>query len=187
VFAPAGAVASTLALLVPGFVALKIFYRFALRTERTDAQWAIWSILATVPIGAGATLLHRADDGLRFAIAVGIGVAAGVAGALLWRLLLKRFELFRASTTLTAWDRLLDTPRRVHVWTKPGYRITGWTQYVALNTPNRELDVYLDDASVTDASGRPVQIPGLRGVLIARSEIHAIAVLDRGGVVPARA
>lgn len=186
-FTQAGAVAATLALLVPGFVALKIFYRFALHSERSDAKWAVWSVLATVPIGALAATLHPRDDQVRFGIAVGIGVVAGAAAALLWTRVLVRLEPLRASTTVTAWDRVLDTPRWVQVWTKTGQKMVGWSKFTARNVGTRELDVYLEDALVLDASGTEVHIPGLRGVLIARSEIHAIAVLDRGGVVPARA
>ena len=53
-------VADTLALLVPGFVALKIFYWFGQRTKRADWEWALWSILIAAPIGYFANLIAEA-------------------------------------------------------------------------------------------------------------------------------
>jgi hypothetical protein len=48
-------VADTLALLIPGFVALKIFYWFGQRTKRADWEWVLWSVLVSAPIAMAAT------------------------------------------------------------------------------------------------------------------------------------
>jgi hypothetical protein len=43
-------VAATLSLIVPGFLALSIFYWFGLPQKRTDWRWVIWSLAATAPL-----------------------------------------------------------------------------------------------------------------------------------------
>jgi hypothetical protein len=43
-------VAATLSLVVPGFLALSIFYWFGLQQKRTDWRWVIWSLALTAPI-----------------------------------------------------------------------------------------------------------------------------------------
>jgi len=65
--------AATLRLVVPGFVALQVFYWFGLATKRTDWRWLIWSLIASVPITyIAAGLAERAgatSDDLAGAIA----------------------------------------------------------------------------------------------------------------------
>src|ERR1700693_792132 len=43
-------VAATLRLVVPGFVALSVFYWFGLAVKRPDWRWTVWSLLASVPL-----------------------------------------------------------------------------------------------------------------------------------------
>jgi hypothetical protein len=50
-------VAATLRLLVPGFVALSVFYWFGLAVKRTDWRWTLWSLVASVPIAYVAQLV----------------------------------------------------------------------------------------------------------------------------------
>ena len=50
-------VADTLRLLVPGFVALKVFYWFGLRTKRADWEWTLWAILISSPIALAAAVI----------------------------------------------------------------------------------------------------------------------------------
>jgi hypothetical protein len=169
--------AATVAFLAPGFVALKVFYVFGLRTKRSDAQWAIWSLLASVPIEAMAATIHRRDDGVHLGVAIGIAIALGSAASLLWTLV-SGWDGLRARTAVRIWDHVLTTPCWVQVWTKDGRIFFGWAQRVALSTETDDLDVYLDRASVVAATGEEVVVPGLKGVLIARSEIHQIALLD---------
>jgi hypothetical protein len=45
-------VAATLQLLVPGFIALSVFYWFGLSVKRTDWRWTLWSLVASVPLSA---------------------------------------------------------------------------------------------------------------------------------------
>jgi uncharacterized protein DUF6338 len=47
-------VADTLRLLIPGFVALKLFYLFGLKTKRSDLEWTLWSVLVAAPLAATA-------------------------------------------------------------------------------------------------------------------------------------
>lgn len=48
-------VVDTLRLLIPGFVALKVFYVFGQRTKRADWEWTLWSVLLSAPIAGAAT------------------------------------------------------------------------------------------------------------------------------------
>jgi len=78
--------ASTLAYLVPGFVALSIFYWFGVRIKRPDWQWLIWSLIATVPIAYIATWIAsrfgETSTDLSAAIATcGVEAAGGVSDA----------------------------------------------------------------------------------------------------------
>jgi len=50
-------VADTIRLLVPGFVALSVFYWFGLTVKRTDWRWTVWSVVASIPIAWGADWL----------------------------------------------------------------------------------------------------------------------------------
>src|SRR4026209_1296526 len=49
--------AATLAHLVPGFVALSVFYWFGVRVKRPDWQWLIGSLIVTVPIAYVSSLI----------------------------------------------------------------------------------------------------------------------------------
>ena len=57
-------VAATLRLLVPGFVALSVFYWFGLAVKRTDWRWTLWSLVASVPITYAAGAIAEAWFGV---------------------------------------------------------------------------------------------------------------------------
>jgi hypothetical protein len=79
-------VEATLAFLIPGFVALKIFYLVGQRTKRADWEWTLWSLLVSAPIGAAANVIAAAlgqpTGSLTDAIATcGASQVAGKTGA----------------------------------------------------------------------------------------------------------
>jgi hypothetical protein len=87
--------ASTLAYLVPGFVALSVFYWFGVRIKRPDWLWLIWSLLATVPIAYAATwiagLVGATTTNLAAVIAeCGITAAQGVSDAAAFQIALEQ-------------------------------------------------------------------------------------------------
>lgn len=43
-------VVAAISYLIPGFIALKIFYVFAFRSKRSDLEWAVWSLLGSAAI-----------------------------------------------------------------------------------------------------------------------------------------
>jgi hypothetical protein len=47
-------VAATLKLLIPGFIALSVFYWFGLAVRRTDWRWTLWSLLTSIPLTVAA-------------------------------------------------------------------------------------------------------------------------------------
>src|SRR6266851_7885945 len=78
-------VVDTLALLVPGFVLIKVFYFFGLQTKRSDAQWVIWSILASAPIASLASALTRGSGSLTtLAVSLLFAVTGGVLLSAAW-------------------------------------------------------------------------------------------------------
>jgi hypothetical protein len=78
--------AATLAYLVPGFVALSVFYWFGVQIKRPDWRWLIWSLIASVPIAYVATWIAsffgetRTDVSAAIA-ACGLEAAGGVSDA----------------------------------------------------------------------------------------------------------
>lgn len=65
----------TLTYVAPGFVALKIFYLFGLRSRRSDLEWTIWSLVTSVVVGGLSGLLPFSPDLLvvgRFLVAIAL-------------------------------------------------------------------------------------------------------------------
>jgi hypothetical protein len=187
VFVKAEDIADTLRLLVPGFVALKVFYLLGLRTKRSDAQWAIWSVLVTVPLAAIAGVIHAQNDNTRLGWALAVAVGSGCLASLLWVRVLARWDYLRTRTAIRAWDDILTDPCWVQIWTKDGKTLVGWNREIALSTETDDLDIYIDNPYVVDGNGARLTLPNLKGILIARSEIHQIAVFADDPSTPAPA
>lgn len=66
-------VADTLRLLIPGFVALKIFYWFGQRSKRADWEWTLWAVLVSAPIAVLANAIAELVGSKSVDIANAIG------------------------------------------------------------------------------------------------------------------
>ena len=97
---------------LPGFVGVKVFYTFGLKTARTDFEWGIWSVLASVllfmvtaPI---RTALALADNSAisRFGLVV-LAALLGVLAAWLWNAVLA--PRWRWRFTPEPWDMIYFT------------------------------------------------------------------------------
>ena len=171
-------VTDTLALLIPGFVALKVFYVFGLQTKRSDAVWALWSILFSAPI-AGLTSTVAAA-GVHYSLVVSLILAVIIGGllTLIWRLVARIWPTLKAKEQIRAWDVVFggDAPW-LQVEMSDGKVFVGQPKYVASSVDTDALDLYLIDVRQSDGTSL-TQIPGIDGLLIARSDVNLIAVFQ---------
>jgi hypothetical protein len=180
-------VADTLRLLVPGFVLAKTFYFFGLRTKRSDAQWIIWSILAAVPVNivanglvdVGTTILHRGKDAnVVLAVAIVVAIAGGWLLAKLWVWLVERRPEWAADAAIRGWDNIFGRtyPEWIQVMLIDKVTVySGKPRYAARSVQTDDLDLYLLEPALL-VQGREVELPGVEGVLVPRSQISAIMV-----------
>jgi hypothetical protein len=174
-------VADTLRLLVPGFVLMKTFYWFGLKTKRSDAQWVIWSILTAVPVNALATAVFPGNDNHTLLLATAVALVAGWLLAVAWNTLIRLRPSFGAEAAIRAWDIVFgqDKPEWLQV------KLTDATVYVgkpvsaARSVDTDDLDLYIIEPRILAADGGYVQLRGVDGVLLPRSQIVAIAVFGR--------
>ncbi len=167
--------AATLRVVIPGFIALRVIYWFAFRTQRTDLELVLWSLVVSVPLYAGALTLRPADDIGTLLLATAFAVLVGLAASWLWWKLVSRTPELREFMFATAWDAVLAKPGGswVQVRTTDGVTYQGWVRNAADSAQTSELDVYLEEPAFVD--GRKLtRIEGAEGVLLNRASISSI-------------
>jgi hypothetical protein len=172
--------ADTLRLLIPGFVALKVFYVLGLRTRRSDLEWALWSLLVAALLDGIANWLIGYVPGLAgssFVLSLLLGVALAAGGAAAWSSAVSKTPALRARSSRMAWDAVLPDPHWVQVYTTDATVISGKVRYVADPTETDELDLYITEPAWVDAAGNVVEMSGVDGVLIGRDAISLIQVM----------
>lgn len=182
----AAEVAATLQLLVPGFVALKTFYWFGLRTRRTDLEWTLWSVLAAAAIGAVVDLVPQADPRLRLLLGVAIAVVGGWVAARAWREMSRRNVSVRAHASRTVWDLTFaadPTTRYVQVRTTDGRMVFGWPEAFADSVDADDPDLLLRNPSWISDEGQQLPMDGVDGVLIRASSIALVQLLELGEAI----
>jgi hypothetical protein len=103
----------------PGFVLLKVLYLFGGQHKRLEWEWAVWSVIASLPIAAASAGIVGAGqaagisgpfpkDGIeaaiRFALALVIGPALAFAWYRIRRSDRENFRVFRRYLEDSAWD-----------------------------------------------------------------------------------
>jgi hypothetical protein len=176
----ASEVADTLKLLVPGFVLLKLFYWFALRTKRSDSEWVIWSVLASVPIGLiTSRIAPSASSDQRLGVAMAVAVVSGGVVVALFHLAVQEIPDLRHIAAIRVWDRVLERGGRyIEVRTKGGELLLGWPGEVASSLDTDDLDLYLRAPVAISADGRSQQLRGVEGVLLSRSDLAYAIVFE---------
>src|SRR5207248_3334110 len=135
----------TLRFLLPGFVLVKLFYQFGVRTKRTDADWLLWGILASAPIdlivSTWIPLPRSSADsgGIRLGAALLIAVALGIAAACLWKRMLRRWPSISVSFSPRAWEQVLQQSRWLQVETSDKHTFIGYAKYVAHSVDTDDL------------------------------------------------
>lgn len=167
--------AATLRVVVPGFIALRVFYWFAFRTQRTDLELVLWSLVVSVPVYAVALTLRAADDIGTLLLAAAFAVVGGLAASWVWWKLVSRTPELREFMLATAWDAVLAKPGGswVQVRTADGFTYQGWVRNAADSAQTSELDVYLEEPAYVDGQ-KLIRIEGAEGVLLNRARIASI-------------
>ena len=182
----ASQIADTLQLLVPGFVMMKTFYLLGLQTKRSDAEWAIWSLLAAVPVNALTHLVYPHSDALNFVLALVAGISGGVVLTGIWKVAARVWPRLAAQASIRAWDVIFSRPTAqwLQLELHDGRTLSGYADYPARSVETDDLDLYLRDPNLV-LDEHYQQMPGVEGLLIARSEISTIAVIQPATRPPA--
>lgn len=177
----AGEVADTIKLLAPGFVALKIFYQFGLRTRRTDLEWTLWSVLAAFVIApVGPWLTEQLDRDIEpIWLALVVGAVLGIALSMGWIALVRVWPGARLYVSRMAWDAVLPNSRWIQVWTSDGRTVSGAVRNIADPAETDELDLYVEQPAWVDDAGNVTDMTGIEGLLIARDKIEYIQTFKR--------
>lgn len=168
--------AAALRVVIPGFLALKVFYWFGLKTQRTDLELILWSLVLSLPLYGFAAWAQPQDDIGTLVLAILSGLALGILLTLIWRWLVRWRPEYRDYMLATAWDSVLTRPKGgwFQVRTTDGVMYQGWTQMAADSAQTADLDLYLWEPEYVDANGQAVPITGAEGVLIPKSSIASV-------------
>jgi hypothetical protein len=171
-------VRDTLLLLVPGFLALKIFAWRGFRARRTDLEWTLWSLLVAGVINASLTFTGWPQPAMFFA-SILFAVALGIGFAGLWEWWAAGHEHALAPVTARAWDAvLLERSRWVQVRLADGVTVRGRTRTVAESATTDDLDLYLTECEWVLKDGTRTPMTGVEGLLVRRSDIARLQVLE---------
>ena len=165
----------TLAYLAPGFVLMKVFYVFGLSTKRSDAQWAIWSVIAAwIPYEFS---LRFVPVDLRQPASFAIAIILGVVVAVVWHALADRYPKVRADQSIRAWDLVLSRPRWVQVDLTDGRTFLGYVRNASASIDaDDEVDLYIGTPKRIEEGKPPIELPNVEGILVRSDHISSIAV-----------
>jgi Family of unknown function (DUF6338) len=178
--------AATIIFLAPGFVLLSVFYWFGLQVKRSDAQWLIWSLIASAAIKPFASVLPVNGAVAGF----GVAIVGGALLALAWNRLptagflpegiRNRLQDLRRSAGIRAWDNVMDRAAWLQVETADGRTFIGLMRWAARSVDTDDLDVYLVTPSeVVNDEKKPI---GGHGILIRRADIRMIIPFEWAGL-----
>jgi hypothetical protein len=163
-------VAATLEYLLPGFIAIKVFTFFGLRSTRTDLELTLWSLAASVPLGwAGARVNAEYANGV--ALLLGIAMAGIAAYAWNnWSVL----GALRTASASTARAAILQKGW-IQVTLSNGEVLSGRLRLAAEPTSD-DQDLYIDEpAWIRDGKANEMEMTA--GVIIPGAAITYIQVL----------
>lgn len=187
---------TTLEYLVPGFVALKVFYVVGLRTRRSDLGWTVLSIATAAGLNALATVAGITDASWRVIAATIVGVVIALVTGATWQLLLRRrggrlpsfAQNVKKSFDRQAWDAVWFRQAWVQVWVRDGPIILGAATNVSESVDTDDQDVYLGAPSWVDrVTGEREKLVNVVGIWVSARDIQLVQVLDpdyRGDAAP---
>jgi hypothetical protein len=180
--------------LAPGFIALKVFYLFGTQRPRSQWEWVIWSVIASVPIQYvsdeyltdWATAALPFDDEVAIAVVrIAVALAVGVALSLAWRYIggtkLGWLQRRQRDVTDSAFDLVIEdavrNQRVVEIWpagdAEPRYR--GWIHTFARESAQAVPWMFI--SRVEERTGGAWQrVPGTHGYLFHRDNVQRLRV-----------
>jgi hypothetical protein len=174
---------ATLAYLVPGFVALKLFYIVGLRTRRSDLSWTVLSVAAAAALNGIVAYVGVADFSWRIAWATVLGLVLALVAGWIWRKIRERpaARRIKESFDRQAWDALWGEPAWVQVWVRDGPVVFGAWRVAADSVETDDLDIFVTSPSWVDrVTGERTPATGSAGIWIAAGDIQLIQLLEPG-------
>jgi uncharacterized protein DUF6338 len=169
---------ATIRYLVPGFIALKVFYLFGLRTRRSDFGWTVLSIATAAILDSIVGLLGVQGRAERLLVATGLGVLLAVLAGLLWQEISSRSDVAMWFAR-QAWDKAFARPGWRQVWIEDGPIVLGAPTLVSESAETDDQDVYLEKPQWVDrTTGERTPVDNVAGMWIPASRIELIQVLD---------
>jgi hypothetical protein len=165
---------STLRVVVPGFLLLRVFYWRGFRTQRTDLELVLWSLALSLPVYGLAVVLRPADDVWTVGIAVGIALVAGEIAARVWLRLTRWRPRIQDAMNATAWDSVVAPSGWVQVRMTDGSTYVGAVDIAADSAQTDKLDLYLREPAYLDGD-RLVSMEGAEGLLLLGPSIATVA------------
>ena len=167
---------ATLKFLVPGFLALKVFYSWGLSWRRTDFEWTVWSLLVSALLAVFMNRLSLNDD-QRFLLSIAAALGFGLVLVLVWQAWRLVSPKAGVSLRAQAWDFVFDRPMWVQLRLVDGAVVFGFVAIVSQSAQTDDVDLYLSEPAWVDAETGNRTPMGVEGVLIARSQISLVQVL----------
>ena len=165
---------ATIRVLVPGFVLLRVFYWRGFRTQRTDLELVLWSLVLSLPVYGAAVLLRREDDVWTVLLAVGIAIVAGELAGRAWRAIVRRHRWIQDYMNPTAWDSVVADAGWVQVRMTDGTTYVGSVELATDTAQSDQRDLYLRDPAYV-YEGQMVPMDGAEGLLLLGSSIATVA------------
>jgi len=206
-------VADSVLLLGPGFVLLKVVYLSGGQHERLQWEWVVWSVLTSLGLAAAASYLagfvpgtrtagplgpSDFEVGLRFGLAVTLGLVGGRTWAQIRRSSQPWMRRLTRMVADSAWDVILDDASRTD---KKGHPLFGVEVAVSEGSGQASYygklaafgyeaaaarpSIYLTDVSRwSDANSRYETLARTEGMLFDGDKIARLRVIARIEVTP---
>lgn len=168
--------AATLRVVVPGWLALRVFYARAFPTRRSDLELVLFGLVFSLPISWVASLFELGDETVTLLLALVLGALAGAVSAEVWRLAIRTWPSLWVRFVPTGWDAYIGRPRGgwLQVRTTDGLIYHGWVEHASSTVEAATPDLYLREPAYVTKEGHEEPIPGVDGVLIPRSSVVSV-------------
>jgi hypothetical protein len=184
---------SAVVFLAPGFLAFKVLDVLGAQRKRSEWEWTTWSVIASLPINAGAAFVRGfvpvpmqgpAPDGWQVAIALLLGIAVGAVLAYLWRRVGRsggaRTSLLRRELNDYAWDQAFEDAshfgRAIEVETATGERYRGKLRYSGRDAAESAGWFYLYWPDRRESEKGWKRYRHTHGLILHRDQIKAVRV-----------
>jgi hypothetical protein len=175
----------------PGFLGLKVFYVFGLRTQRTDLEWGVWSVFLSVVLSVLADPVRswvgvKADDGLYRAALVAAGLIAGLLLVVMWNSRLIRTQRWRL--VAEPWDiaywKAIDDDLQASVELIDGREAYGDIAWMGLRGEGSSRSITLANVQISDGEGAWTSLPPDEEVHIPEATVKLLRLVPHVPLSP---